>query len=447
MPLDGPALARLHGVNLTGTLFDIPPAEAAAIGPHTAMLDRAAAAHHAGDEVEARQALGAYLVLRAIDRAVALREDDGADAREGLRFQVASVVKFVGELPKVGHIEANHLMGIARALAEFDRDGERRLRINLLAYSWYLEEAGHLAEAVDVVAVSEPFYRTAGPHELTNLGMTAGRFHRTLAHWDLADRSYALGYESAEARQDRRGMLLARLGRAKVLLGRGNLPEARRQIEAIIAEAEGKDLADARAFGFQDLAAVFDKQAMPVESLKAQYRALQYFRDAHERTRLLGNIGGTLRVLGMLDTARVAFEQVLRDSSVWQLRANALIELISVHVGLGNELAFRRYWNEAESERSRMPPTTAVDFRFAVGTGLAQFGRTLMARQWLEDAQAVAQDHGLNEWYFRIEAALKQLDSPTLQVEEVVWKEAETSVSDDLAEISEGVRRHVASLA
>lgn len=94
-----------------------------------------------------------------------------------------------------------------------------------------------------------------------------------------------------------------------------------------------------------------------------------------------------------------------------------------------------------------MPPTTAVDFRFAVGTGLAQFGRTLMARQWLDDAQAVAQDHGLNEWYFRIEAALKQLDSPTLQVEEVVWKEAETSVSDDLAEISEGVRRHVASLA
>ncbi|MGH7531858.1 MAG: hypothetical protein ACREL4_01090 [Gemmatimonadales bacterium] len=432
-------------MNQPGTLFEPVPTDAAAIGPHSATLDRTAAAHEADDDVEARQALGAYLVLRAIDRLIALQREDSPEARDGFRFQVASVTRFVEDLPQVGHVEASHLAGLVKVLGAFDREGERRLRIGLLAYSWHLEQAGHLEEALDVVGLSEPFYREAGPHELTNLGMTSGRFHRTLAHWDLADRSYQLGYESAEVRHDRRGMLLARLGRAKVLLGRGNLPEARRQIEGVIAEAEGKNLADARACGYSDLAAVLEKMGMPAEAVHANYQALMLFREPNERGRLFGNLGSGLRAIGMLDLSQIAFEQVLREASQWQPRLNAMIELTGIHAAHGDELAFRRYWSEVERDENRMAPSTAVDFHVTVASGLVRFGRPAVARRQLELASGLAERHGLNAWYFTIERLLQELDEGPASIPSPKPDPA-ISKHEYLREVADGLRRHALSV-
>lgn len=433
-------------MNPSGTLFDSPSAGAAAIGSHTATLDRAAAAHHAGDEIEARQALGAYLVLRAIDRAVELGDDDGPDARDGLRFQVASVAKFVGELPKVGHVEANHLAGIANVLTDFARDGERRLRINLLAYSWYLEQAGHLDEALDVVAVSEPLYRGAGAHELTNLGMTAGRFHRTLAHWDLADRGYALGLESAATRQDVRGMLLARLGRAKVLLGRGNLPEARCQIEAIIAEAEGKDLADARAWGYADLAVVLEKLGLTWDGLSANYQAFRHFRDSQDRARVLSSLGAALRAVGAVGASRAALESVLRSTTNWYLIANANVELMGIGADLKDEVMFRRHWRAAGEHVDLMAPSLAVDYRFQVAKGLSRFDRVNVAAKWFEDARETAERHGLNEWYFRVVEAESQLSASFADDCPIAVSQADVRYQSTVDEIEKGLRQYAEAL-
>lgn len=409
------------------------------------MLDRSAAAHQAGDDIEARQALGAYLVLRVIDRVIGLQDDDAPEAREGLQFQLASVTRFIEELPKDEEVEASHLAGLVRVLGAFERDGERRLRIGLLAYSWHLEQAGCLEEALDVLGLSEPFYRKAGPDELTNLGMTAGRFHRTLAHWDLADSGYQLGYESAEVRHDRRGMLLARLGRAKVLLGRGNLPEARRQIEGVIAEAEGKDLAEARAWGYADLAVVLEKLGLPESCLAAEYQAFNHFRDSQERCRALNNLGASLRNLRQFEVARIAFESVLRTSESWYLRTNAFVELLGIHGALGNELAFHRYWNEAREEESKMPPMLRVDYGYRVGLGLLRFGKGSAGRRWLEEARSIARERGLNEWYFRLDQLLSSASPETELRREIATPAAESS--DELARIEGGLRQYAAALS
>lgn len=431
-------------MNRPSTLFDQSPAAEAAIEPHSAFLARAASAREAGDDRGAELALGAYLTLRAVDRAAALGADAPADLREGFHFQAQAALKFVDRLPRIGEVEANHLEGIARALTELDGKGERRLRINLLAYSWHLEQAGQVEEAVDALATSEPFYRSAGHDELMNLGMTAGRFHRTLARWDLADRGYALGYESAESRQDVRGMLLARLGRAKVLLGRGNLPEARRQMEGIIVEAEGKDLADARAWAYADLAVVFEKLDMPRESLSVQYEAFRHFRDSQERCRALGNLGGSLRNLGAFNAARIAFETVLRTTDSWYLRTNALVELAGIHGELGDELAFRRYWREADGGKQKMPPSLRVDFGFRVGLGLIRFGKTEAGRRWLEEASSIAQAHSLNEWFFRLELALNS-SSRGVEVRRAEPVRATESLQD-IARIESGLSNYAAAL-
>lgn len=395
-------------MNRPSTLFDQSPAAEAAIEPHSAFLARAASAREAGDDRGAELALGAYLTLRAVDRAAALGADAPADLREGFHFQAQAALKFVDRLPRVGEVEANHLEGIARALTELDGKGERRLRINLLAYSWHLEQAGQVEEAVDALATSEPFYRSAGHDELMNLGMTAGRFHRTLARWDLADRGYALGYESAESRQDVRGMLLARLGRAKVLLGRGNLPEARRQMEGIIAEAEGKELADARAWAYADLAVVFERLEIPGACLRAQFEAFVHFRESEDRLRVLGSLGVGLRIHGAVDAARYALESVLQRSANWSVRQNAVIELMALHTQVGDELAFRRYKAEADAAVSQMPPGMEVDYRVKVGQGLLRFGRHAAGVAWLEQARDRAEKAALNDWYFRIERMIDE---------------------------------------
>ena len=429
-------------MNRPSTLFDQPPAAEAAIEPHSAFLVRAASAREAGDDRGAELALGAYLTLRAVDRAAALGADAPADLREGFHFQAQAALKFVDRLPRIGEVEANHLEGIARALTELDGKGERRLRINLLAYSWHLEQAGQVEEAVDALATSEPFYRSAGHDELMNLGMTAGRFHRTLAHWELADRGYALGYDSAEARQDVRGMLLARLGRAKVLLGRGNLPEARRQMEGIIAEAEGKELAEVRAWAYADLAVTFEKQGLLWEGLRANYEAFRYFRDSQDRARVLSSLGVALRSVGALIAAKNAFESVLRSTTNWYLAANAKVELIAVAVDLNDEMMFHRFWRAAGEHVDLMAPSLGVDYRFKVASGLMSFGRQKPAAKWFADARLLAEQHGLNEWYFRIlDAESKHsAEQDPLTAPSIIGNEATVD------EIEKGLREYAEAL-
>ncbi|HEU5359105.1 MAG TPA: hypothetical protein VFU45_08295, partial [Gemmatimonadales bacterium] len=83
----------------SSTLFDQSPAAEAAIEPHAVFLARAASAREAGDDRGAELALGAYLTLRAVDRAATLGGEAAADVREGFRFQAQAAFKFVDRLP------------------------------------------------------------------------------------------------------------------------------------------------------------------------------------------------------------------------------------------------------------------------------------------------------------------------------------------------------------
>lgn len=427
------------------SLFDPRPTGATALQPYSSFLTRCATAREAGDELQARLALGAYLLLRLVDRAVALTTDSDPGAGEGFRWQLTSALRFIGELPKIECVEGSHLHGLIQSVADLER-GQRPLRINLLAYSWHLEQAGRIEEALDAVAASAPFYADAGADDRMHLGMTTGRFHRTLARWELADLGYLFGYEAAEEQDNRRGMLLARLGRAKVLLGKGNLPESRRQIEEIIAEANEKELADAKAWAYTDLAALLEKQDLPWESLRANYQAFQYFRDSHDRARVLTALGAGLRGVGALSAARSAFESVLRITSDWYLIANAKVELMGIGAEGSDELTFRRYWQAAEEHASAMTPSLAVDFRYRVGMGLNRFGKRLAAHRWLIEARQVAESHSLNAWYFRLDELIKGMSSGNQLVAEDP-KTLTPYEASSVGEIETGLRRYAEALA
>jgi tetratricopeptide (TPR) repeat protein len=232
--------------------------------------------------------------------------------------------------------------------------------------------------------------------------------YRTQARWDKAEQGYALGLEEATRRDDRQGMLLGRLGLAKVLFGRGNLPEARRRIEEIIAEAEGPELADVRAWGYADLAMVLERLGIDDRSLEALLEAFRHYRDSHERLRVLGSLGVGLRRHRAFAAARQAFETVREHSSQWQVRQNAVIELMALAGDTQDELAFRRYKTEAEEGVERMPPAMLVDFYLKLGEGLLRFGRNAHGVTALRRARDVAELHGLNETYFRVDRMIAE---------------------------------------
>lgn len=428
------------------SLFEARPTGATALQPYSSFLARCASAREAGEELEARLALGAYLVLRLVDRAAVLPSDPDPGAEDGFRWQLSSALRFIAELPKVECVEASHLDGLVNSVADLGRGGRRPLRINLLAYSWHLEQAGRIEEALDAVAASVPFYADAAADDRMHLGMTAGRYHRTLAHWELADRGYAFGQEAAEVQEDRRSILLARLGRAKVLTGKGNLPEARQRIEEIIAEAGTVELADAKAWAYADLATVLDKQEQPWESLRANYYAFLHYRDSHDRARVLGNLGSGLRAVGALSAAQSAFESVLRTTTEWALTANAKVELMAIGASRNDELSFRRYWQAAQEHASAMMPGLAVDFRYQVGVGLNRFGKRLAAHRWLTEARDIAEANNLNGWYFRLDAAVQSMSvGSELPIEEPRrLTDREISSAE---EIETGLRRFAEALA
>src|SRR3989442_13538480 len=73
------------------------------------------------------------------------------------------------------------------------------------------------------------------------------RVNRKQNRFDEAEAAYAEAGELAAAAGDRYSELLSRIGRANTLLGRGNLPEAERCLQTILADARAAGQRDAEA--------------------------------------------------------------------------------------------------------------------------------------------------------------------------------------------------------
>ncbi len=409
---------------------------------HAAFLERARDERERGHEAASQLALGAYLVARLADRLVPATEG-GEEEIEGLRWQLQSTQRFIRELP-AAEVEASHLAAIVDAVASPPPHRDSVLRMSLVAYAYYLEQEGRLVEALEVLGATGRTYGAEIPqHECPSLALFVGRLNRILARWGEANRAYDVARKAALAIGDARSALISRLGRANVLRDRGNLPKARTAVEAIIAEAERLHLTDVQAYAYDDLGAVLGRQGFVYEAISAAYRAFVLHQDSVQRWRALCNLAVELRALGAYDAARLAFGIVLRGCDTWSIHTNALIEMLELESATGNEMAFQRYVHQAEERVDRMPPSMDTDFRFKTGIGLARFGRLARARRMLSEALELAEDHSLNEWYFRVDRTLRGLDlCPTPVTEELRMAGAEHIPA--IVEVSAGLEQYAA---
>ncbi|MGE0351864.1 MAG: hypothetical protein AB7I33_02090 [Gemmatimonadales bacterium] len=415
-------------------LFPRPASQEDAID-YAPFLTRARAAREHGEDAAARVALGAYLVARLVARQLAL--GDTEDELEGFRWQLDSTRRFLRDLPD-GQPEVAHLAGVLEAVTSDPGVRATAMRMALTAYAYYLEHESRLDEALDVLQLSAGTYSVGIPEvEATTYGLFVGRLNRMLARWDDANRGYRVAESAGTVIQDRPAVLLAHIGQANVLRGQGNLPSARERLEAVIREARGDELTEVAGRAWFDLAVVFSRQGQVVDELHAQYMALKLLRDPVQRTRVLGDMGVSLRRLGAYDASRRSFQLVLSSDASVVIRTNAILELMELESAVGNRLAFERYRQEARFFEDRMPPSMAIDYRYKVGLGLVRFGKEVRARAMLREALSLSEEHRLNEWYFRVDRVLRNLG---VCVEGV----AETTTTDAVeapvvAEVSAGL--------
>ncbi|MEO8294315.1 MAG: hypothetical protein ABI613_02290 [Gemmatimonadota bacterium] len=371
-------------------------------------LNRARLERETGRDVAAQVALGAYLGVRLVDRRLALGE--AIDELEGFRWQLESTRKFLIELPSQD-TEVSHLLGIIEAVESDPLHRDAVLRMSLVAYAYHLEHEGRLEEGLDLLGLSARTYRKeVPPVDLATLALFVARLNRMLARWERANRAYTLAEQCGLRIRDLSTVMLARIGQGNVLRGQGNLPAARAALEEVIATSNSPELREVHGRCWSELSVILGSQGFVIESMMAKYRALLSLRDELVRTRVMGDLGISLRELGAFDAARQCFDMVMAHNPSFIIRANTCIEMMEMESALGNRLAFERNRQEALAVVDRMPPSMSVDFRYRVGIGFARFGKDSRARATLREALAVAESHKLNEWYFRVDRVLRNLE-------------------------------------
>jgi tetratricopeptide (TPR) repeat protein len=369
-------------------------------------LERARVQREQDRDASARLALGGYVVARLVDKLLVLTND--AELAEAFRWQLQAVRRHVGELPGDSP-ETAHLAGIVDAVPQQGR-ATASLWMSLTAYAYFLEHEGRLEEALEMVMLAARSQGTnASPKDFAGYALFAGRLNRLLARWETASACYSSAEEAGTAVADHGSRLRGRLGRSAVQRGLGNLPLAREMAESVVRDASALGLSDVQALAYADLGAVCSLQGLRVEELQANYQAFRLASDPSLRMRILGDLGIGLLEIEAYDAARLAFQIVIDSNAKLLDRANAAVELMDLESSVGNRVAFERCRSAVSEIRDRLPPSAATDYLFKLGTGLARFGQSGRAREALEQALALAEEHRLNTWYFRIEKTLEEL--------------------------------------
>jgi tetratricopeptide (TPR) repeat protein len=373
-------------------------------------LERARVQREQDRDASARLALGGYVVARLVDKLLLLRDDE--ELAEAFRWQLEAVRRHVNELPDDAP-ETAHLAGIVTAVPNV-MPAPPSLWMSLTAYAYFLEHEARLEESLEMLMLAARAQgQEISPADFAAYALFAGRLNRQLARWDMATSCYTAAEAAASHVGDSLSMLRGRLGVGAVHRGRGNYPAARAAAERVVQDAVELRIADAQALAYADLGVVYSLQGLPLEAVGAHFQAFQLSTDTVRRMRALGDLALGLFEIGAYEAARLAFQIVADSDAELLVRMNARLELMDLESSAGNRVAFERCRATVDDYRDRMSPSMSCDYRYKLGVGFARFGQPGRARSELTNGLNIAEKHGLNAWYFRIEQKLGELLVPS----------------------------------
>jgi tetratricopeptide (TPR) repeat protein len=349
----------------------------------------------------ARLGQGAFLALRLVDL---LRPSGPPAAPDVFRYQYAATERYCQELD-AGAPEAAHLVGLVHSAMDAYRLSQVGLvGPALFAYAHFLEDEGQYEEALDVLETM----LDVGDRKLRERDLIAGllrnaRVLRKLGRFEEAEIAYTAAGERATRAGDRYSHLLSRIGSTNIAVHRGNLAAAQTSYEAILADAALAGERDAQARAEHGLGVTHDVRGRRDTAVSHFWNAFQLYEDEPSKLRVLLDLGLTLRALGEYDAAERALTMVVAHEGERDNHANALIELMYLASARGDRVGFERWRERAAGSEPQMPANIRVDFYLKLGIGVARFGHLTRAADILRTARALAAEHGLHEFEFRVE--------------------------------------------
>jgi tetratricopeptide (TPR) repeat protein len=368
--------------------------------PHAIFLQRVSGPQTA-TTLEARLGQGAFLALRLVDLLGTDRAPASADA---FHYQWVATDRFCREL-RAAATEGAHVHGIASSAADAHRLGEVRLIAPaLFAYAHFLEDELRLDEAIDVLTTLLVVVgNRLSPADVVAAQLRFARVHRKLNRFDEAEAAYEEAGDLATAAGDRYSALLSRIGRANTILGRGNLAEAERRLQGILADARSAGEQDAEARAEHGIGAALWYGGQPDQAASHYWRAYQLYEEDDSRMRALNDVGMTLLMLGDHVGAERALSEVVLRGGTQDGVTNAMIELMHCASFRRDHVGFARWRERCDERLADMPPNILADFYLKQGIGQARFSRFRSAEALMKKALEIATAARLHEFEFRIE--------------------------------------------
>jgi tetratricopeptide (TPR) repeat protein len=383
-------------------MTEIAPSRSSGL-PHAVFLQRVADEPATSPEVRLGQ--GAFLALRFVDLLAPDREPPTPDV---FRYQWAATERYCAELAAEG-TEASHLSGLVRATGEAHATGDITLVAPaLFAYALYLEQESHYEEAEDaldtMIRVGQDRLKVS---DTISAWMRLGRVRRLQTDFDRADAAYTEAGRIATMINDRRAVLLSRVGRCNVLFFRGNLVDAERGWRAVLADSAGAEFQRVHAEAEHGLGTVLDRRGQPQEGAPHLWRAYELYEDETLKMRALKDLASTLLRLGDIEAAEQALREVVRHDCSGENYTNAVIELMNCASYRRDRVSFERWRERCLDQLPHAAPNVRADFSLKAGIGYMRFGNSRRGNTELEHALDIATAHGLHELEFRIERILE----------------------------------------
>src|SRR3989449_2929783 len=242
--------------------------------PHAIFLQRVSGPESA-TTLEARLGQGAFLALRLVDL---LAPDRGPVSQDAFHYQWVATDRFCRELVAAA-TEGAHVHGIAESASDAYRLGDIRLvSPALFAYAHFLETELRLEEALDVLmSLLLVVGNRLSSTDAVAAQLRFARVHRKLNRFDEADAAYTEAGELATLAGDRYSALLSRIGRANTMLGRGNLADAERRLEGVLADARAAGEPGLEARAEQDIAGTLYRMGQSAEAIPHAWQAFQLY--------------------------------------------------------------------------------------------------------------------------------------------------------------------------
>ena len=376
-----------------------------------------------------RAVTAGLVVLRLVDAWV----EEGAQVVAADNWGVRSVRAAVDDLPS-GLPARTLLTGIVDALTSARGGDLHAVAPRLMAYARSLDLDGRWTLAADVY---DTILTHVHPVEDADVAITAmlrrGHCLRQMGALAEASATYATAADVATRANDMIGMLRARIGEAKVMAERGNLPAADAMLETAAKTAGEHALSEVRSTATHDRSHVAILRGRYDAAVRFAYEALRESTNEHERARILNDLATAFSALGVKSAARDAFLIIAATAREQYLRWTATINLMELAGDAGVRLQFERYRQQLAS--AELPPLLRVQFELHVGRGYQTLGELELAQSWLERAAGTAASHSFNKLVFEAEEALAKNSLPVAGTPAVPFE-----VPDDVDEIANEIR-------